>query len=241
MKLLLLTTSALLSIGLLGGCGKHGGGHGHANEDPAHAANGGGRHHNGGASQVRFDEEHGLELPEEVVKAIGIETRKVERRAFSAKKVLTGQVVSVGPKVLINVSIPFAKAESYGDFSVKNGRLRRIDKLSGEVSGLADLIFEIDSNGNLKLGDFIDLNLESPKKTALLIPESSVLEGIGGNYVYVLKGDAYRRVKIKTDLSSDGLVEVVDGINPGDTVVTTPVVQLWLVELRLTKGGGHSH
>ena len=241
MKPFALTMAAFISFGLLVGCGKHDDGHDHANEDPAHAANEDGHDHDEESSQVRFDEDHGLELSEEVVKALGIETQKVEPRAFTAKVLLTGQIVSLNSKAIVNISVPFMKVESYKGFSLKNGRLLRVDRLSGEVSGLADLVFEIDSNDNLKLGDFIDLELENPQEKALIVPESSVLEGIDGKHVYILNGDAYRRVKVKTGLSSDGLVEVVDGINPGDLLVSSPVVQLWLIELRLTKGGGHSH
>ncbi len=35
--------------------------------------------------------------------------------------------------------------------------------------------------------------------------------------------------------------EILAGLRAGDRVVATPVEQLWLAELRLTKGGGHSH
>ena len=36
-------------------------------------------------------------------------------------------------------------------------------------------------------------------------------------------------------------VEITDGLLAGDQVVTKPVETLWLIELRATKGGGHSH
>jgi multidrug efflux pump subunit AcrA (membrane-fusion protein) len=40
---------------------------------------------------------------------------------------------------------------------------------------------------------------------------------------------------------ADGWVEITDGLLAGDQVVTKPVQTLWLIELRATKGGGHSH
>ena len=36
-------------------------------------------------------------------------------------------------------------------------------------------------------------------------------------------------------------IEITDGLYAGDVVATGGVEQLWLTELRLTKGGGHSH
>jgi len=62
-----------------------------------------------------------------------------------------------------------------------------------------------------------------------------------GTFVYVVNGNFYLRTAVKTGARSTDFVEITDGLYAGDVVVTTPVNQLWLSELRLTKGGGHSH
>jgi hypothetical protein len=38
-----------------------------------------------------------------------------------------------------------------------------------------------------------------------------------------------------------GSVVIMDGLSVGDEIVAKPVKQLWLIELRATKGGQHSH
>ena len=62
-----------------------------------------------------------------------------------------------------------------------------------------------------------------------------------GTFVYVLNGEYYLRTAVKTGVRSGEFIEISDGLYPGDVVVATAVEQLWLTELRVTKGGGHSH
>lgn len=236
----LLITAAALAAALFGGC-KHDDGHDHADEGHSHAEEEAGHDHGEESSEVRFDGGRGLILSEEVANSLGIKTQRAEVGSFKAKAVLVGQIVSVHPNVVANVSVPLNQAENYKGFSPRNGKLLRVDTLSGEVSGLAGLVYEIDAAAKPGLGEFVEIELESPEKRALLIPESSVLESVEGKYVYVLDGGAYRRAEIKTGLAADGFVEAAGGIPEGAEVVASPVEQLWLIELRLTKGGGHSH
>jgi hypothetical protein len=49
------------------------------------------------------------------------------------------------------------------------------------------------------------------------------------------------RTPVKVGARSAGFSEIADGLYAGDIVVVSSVDQLWLAELRLTKGGGHSH
>jgi multidrug efflux pump subunit AcrA (membrane-fusion protein) len=75
----------------------------------------------------------------------------------------------------------------------------------------------------------------------MVVPKSAVLASAEGNFVYVVNGEAYLRTAVKTGVEAEGLVEVTDGLLAGDVVVTRPVEKLWIIELRATKGGGHSH
>ena len=73
------------------------------------------------------------------------------------------------------------------------------------------------------------------------IPQSALLRTTEGSFVYAVNGDAYFRTAVKTGAEVDGWIEITDGLLAGDQVVTRPVETLWLIELRATKGGGHSH
>ncbi|MBK9991892.1 MAG: hypothetical protein IPP19_14495 [Verrucomicrobia bacterium] len=49
------------------------------------------------------------------------------------------------------------------------------------------------------------------------------------------------RTAVKPGANDGEYIEILDGLYAGDVIATAAVEQLWLTELRLTKGGGHSH
>ena len=75
----------------------------------------------------------------------------------------------------------------------------------------------------------------------MTVPRAALLDTALGTFVYLINGEAFLRTPVTTGAMDDDIVEITDGVFEGDTVVTSPVSQLWLTELRLTKGGGHSH
>lgn len=91
-------------------------------------------------------------------------------------------------------------------------------------------------------GDFVPASVThaNPQPTAT-IPQSALLRCSEGTFVYRVNGDAYLRTPVRTAAESGGRVALTDGVRPGDQVVVQPVQTLWLIELRATKGGGHSH
>jgi len=94
----------------------------------------------------------------------------------------------------------------------------------------------------LKPGDFVPALITLPREEAVTaVPKSAVLRTSEGTFVYAVNGDAFLRTAVKTGVESGEFVEITDGLLAGDQVVTKPVQALWLIELRATKGGGHSH
>lgn len=95
---------------------------------------------------------------------------------------------------------------------------------------------------NLRPGEFVSARIPMPREGSVLaIPHSAVLRTAEGSFVYTVNGDAYFRTAIKAGSEIDGWVEIIDGLLEGDQVVIHPPQSLWLIELRATKGGGHSH
>jgi cobalt-zinc-cadmium efflux system outer membrane protein len=81
-----------------------------------------------------------------------------------------------------------------------------------------------------------------PASTPVLaVPRAAVLDAASGTFVYLVRNGAYRRVSVKTGTADAAHIEIVSGLRLADEIVVAPVSQLWLTELRLTKGGGHSH
>jgi multidrug efflux pump subunit AcrA (membrane-fusion protein) len=94
----------------------------------------------------------------------------------------------------------------------------------------------------LKPGEFLVAVITLPREESVTaIPRSALLRTSQGTFVYAVNGDAYFRTAVTAGTEADGLVEITDGLLTGDQVVTKPVETLWLIELRATKGGGHSH
>ncbi|MES2309138.1 MAG: hypothetical protein V4507_09805, partial [Verrucomicrobiota bacterium] len=75
----------------------------------------------------------------------------------------------------------------------------------------------------------------------LNIPRSALLETSQGSFVFVKNGDSWLRTEIKVGHSSKETIEITEGLHEGETIATQPVEALYLIELRSTKGGGHSH
>lgn len=94
----------------------------------------------------------------------------------------------------------------------------------------------------LQAGEFVPASIIHPAEQATAtVPQSALLRTSEGTFVYTVNGDAYFRTPVRTGVESGGRVAVREGLLPGDQVVVKPVQTLWLIELRATKGGGHSH
>jgi hypothetical protein len=98
------------------------------------------------------------------------------------------------------------------------------------------------ANTQLKPGEFLAASITLPRTNATtVIPRSALLRTPEGAFVFAANGDAYFRTAVKVGGEANGLIEITDGLLAGDVVVTKPVETLYLIELRATKGGGHSH
>jgi hypothetical protein len=94
----------------------------------------------------------------------------------------------------------------------------------------------------LKDGEFAAATITLPRDEAVtVVPRSALLRTAEGTFVYTVNGGAYYRTVVKVGSETDDKIEITDGLFTGDQVVTQPVETLWLIELRATKGGGHSH
>ena len=109
--------------------------------------------------------------------------------------------------------------------------------------GETEIIVGVTSAGTkLKDGEFVTATITLPRSEAVtVIPRSALLRTSEGAFVYAVNGNAYYRTAVKAGSEADGKIEIIDGLFAGDQVVTMPVETLWIIELRATKGGGHSH
>lgn len=233
----------------------HGNGHGHGH---AHG------HDGESPSGASFKAGRGVRLTDETRKLMGVEVADVTERAVqnwtgfmlqvfderhqhapedqgehpgctmygagfiplqAATNVVAGQRVETmeGTNVIYGGAVlTVRKSPALGEFEVVVGISNAVDRL--------------------KIGDFIPARARPPGAGPVpAVPRSAVLRTSEGEFVYAVNGDSYLRTPVQTGAESDGWVEIVDGLLSGDAVATQPVEALYLIELRATKGGGHSH
>jgi hypothetical protein len=223
-------------------------GHGHEEEAP------------GGAS---FKAGKGVILTDETSKSIGVETAEVAERRLPLIIQFNAQVFGENHKPTADeaehtqctakasglLSQPQAVSLQAGQgvmLKPKSGEelggiVLRVNKAL--AIGDAEVVVGVTNAGaKLKPGEFVFTSIAIPRgEPVMVVPKAAVLRAADGTFVYTVNGDAYFRTAVQTGVESEGLVEITEGLLTGDVVVTKPVEKLWLIELRATKGGGHSH
>lgn len=225
-----------------------------------------GDHHDHGeeAAGARHAEGKGIALLDETKKAIGLELAEAEEREIAPIVPLEAQVYraaneasrpggeqsgSAYATALVN---PAAAEKLKGgelaammrDDQSYEARIWRIDPVTKAAVNNVEVILQIpDPQNALRIGEFISgsVTQSDVRQTALTVPRSAVLETATGKFAFVVNGDYLLRTPVNTGAESADHVEITDGLYAGDTVVSNPVETLYLIELRATKGGGHSH
>jgi membrane fusion protein (multidrug efflux system) len=79
----------------------------------------------------------------------------------------------------------------------------------------------------LKPGMMLTVNIETAPRIALTVPELAVVGEGDSRFVYTVGADGVaKRVSVKTGLRQEGRVEIVEGLQPGQRIVTEGVVKL---------------
>ena len=255
MKLLRLI--ATLSTALLVGCGhKEGDGHDHGKSE-------GHSHGEESSSGATFKAGKGILLTDETRKSLGVELADVETHELPNQVQFTAHIFDEKHHHLLSQE-DHANCDMHGAgfvatniaAMVKPGQPVELLKntnapLRGVVLavqkalalGESEIVIGV-SNATAALmpGEFVPARISVPRAGAVpAIPQSALLRTAEGAFVYVVHGDAYFRTAVRTGAEAGGWTEITDGLLEGDQVVIKPVQTLWLVELRATKGGGHSH
>jgi HlyD family secretion protein len=87
-----------------------------------------------------------------------------------------------------------------------------------------DMVFNKEHQG-LRRGQTLQIKLELGDNTdAVLIPNGAFYQETGGNWIFVVSGDGTEAVKrpVRLGRRNTDFVEVLDGLEPGERVVTSP-------------------
>ncbi len=82
------------------------------------------------------------------------------------------------------------------------------------------------ADGALIPGGFANVEVAFGERAAILVPASAVVPELAGHRVFVLRGGQAAARAIALGTRTDERVEVVSGLAPGDTVITSAILQL---------------
>lgn len=178
---------------------------------------------------------------------------RVVRAPFSGqvslRRISVGAVVSAGDEIatvsdLSSIKLDFtvpetmlanvrtgqtvtAKAAAFPDY-VATGTILAIDPVINPQTRTATLRAVLPNrSGMLKPGMLLSVTIESKARTAPAVPELSLVREGDSSFVYVIGSDQKaKRLPVKTGGRDGNLVEIVDGLQAGDRIVTEGVVKL---------------
>jgi multidrug efflux pump subunit AcrA (membrane-fusion protein) len=251
----ILLATAIFSIQpvlIVAGAEVHDDDHGHHDDDD---------NENVGAS---FETGQGLLLGDEAKQQIGLQVASVEEMIHPVRFTANARVyetahahmpgegqrsdhdshaVAIVQTGQANLLKPGQSVEvKTGDGKTVKGRLVRVDTETTKAIGQAEAIIDLpDPDHRIEFGSFAKATFNCGDRRATAIPRSALLETAGGTFVYVLHDDRFLRTSVRPGVSSEDFVEIAEGLQEGDAVVSKGAIDLWLIELRFTKGGGHSH
>ncbi len=164
------------------------------------------------------------------------------------KQISEGSYVTSGTSIadivqIDPVKIDFSVSERYAPYIKKGVKvLFTIDGMKGNIEGEVYAVEpKIDlntrtiqvraicpnKNADIFPGAFAHIQvLLKDIENAIMIPTEAVIPEIRGNKVYTVKNGAAKPVMIETGIRSSDKVQVLNGLQIGDTIVTTGIMQL---------------
>lgn len=123
------------------------------------------------------------------------------------------------------------------------GKLLSIGKTAGENSFFVPVSFEFDNRGDIVPGAFVEIFLEStPLENVITVPVSALTNEMGIYYVYVqIDAEGYRKQEVKTGAGNGKEVQILNGLQPGERVVTKGAYQVKMASASGAIPHGHEH
>ncbi|MBI2474876.1 efflux RND transporter periplasmic adaptor subunit [Candidatus Uhrbacteria bacterium] len=116
--------------------------------------------------------------------------------------------------------------DAYGNDVVFGVKVVAIDPAETIIDGVATykVTFQfIETDERIKSGMTANIDISTEKReNVIAVPQRAVVTKNGEKYVRVLTGEETKEIKVKTGMrDSYGNIEILEGINDGDTVVIT--------------------
>ena len=125
-----------------------------------------------------------------------------------------------------------------------DGKLLSFGRSVGTDMPKIPVYFELDNEGVLLPGSYIEIWVKtSPSTDALIVPEAALLEEQGAYSVIVqTAGESYEKRSVKLGVSDGMFIEILSGVEEGERVVTEGAYQVKMASMSgEVPAHGHSH
>ena len=82
------------------------------------------------------------------------------------------------------------------------------------------------ADGALVPGAFAEVQVLMPERNAVTVPSFALVPEMRGQRVFLYHGGKASPVSVKTGLRTEDRVEITEGVSPGDTLITSGILQL---------------
>lgn len=115
-----------------------------------------------------------------------------------------------------------------GDTLRYNGKVYAVEpRIDQDTRTLKLRAMAENRNGRLLPGQFVELQLIlGSVNNALLVPTEAVVPEQAGKMVFVLDKGSVKEARVETGIRTNTDLEITSGLKPGDTVLTTGILQL---------------
>ena len=115
-----------------------------------------------------------------------------------------------------------------GDLTTRNAKVYASDsRVDPETRTFAIRAIYHNADGKLIPGRYVNVNLVTQRfDNTLAVPSEAIVSEMGIDKVFVCKNGKAQPVEIAKGLRTDAMVQVLRGLVPGDTVITSGTMQL---------------
>lgn len=167
--------------------------------------------------------------------------RQVSEGAYTTPSTIIANLTKITP-----LKIEFSIPENYAS-DISNGTpiLFYIEASNGMMQSHKAIVYAVESKvdmttrtlkvraeypntqGTILPGRYLSVEVTKREiNNALAVPSEAIIPEMGKNIVYTYQGGAAMPAEIITGLRTESQVQVLDGLQKGDTVITTGVMQL---------------
>ncbi|MBO7268490.1 MAG: efflux RND transporter periplasmic adaptor subunit, partial [Bacteroidales bacterium] len=164
--------------------------------------------------------------------------RGVSVGTYASPSVVVAKLTKISP-----IKVEFAVPEHYADdvqigYNVEFTLPGELDKFHAKVYAKESMIdpethtlkiraLYNNTQGAALAGRYASVNLEKQRiENALTVPSESIVPEMGVDKIYLYKGGKAQPVTVQVGIRTDKDVQIVSGLNKGDTVIVSGTLQL---------------